>query len=152
MAIFWSIQMLYDYADFRRMLTPILVQLGFWVGSVYLMGRGLGLIFGGFYWDGLALFVGAPIGLRVVAECLIVLFRIYERLDLMCEMQIDPALAPKILADMRAEEAALKAQEQEDVLQENTSEEAAPAMCDDADSHHQDDAATAQSADKNTDK
>ena len=79
-----------DFLLFRRMITPVVVQLVFWVGTAGCVVMGALFInsslqagesgfFGVVY--GCLLLVGGPIGVRVACELLIVLFRIYEALN-----------------------------------------------------------------------
>ena len=73
-----------DFAQFRRMITPLFIQIIFWVAVVSVVLAGLfGLILG----DGaiaritglVTIFVG-PLVVRVYAEILIIIFRINETL------------------------------------------------------------------------
>jgi len=77
-----------DFLRFRKMITPILIQIIFWVGvivsiitAIGLMiyggseKNGEGLILLGFVW----LFLG-PLSVRIYCEILILVFRISETL------------------------------------------------------------------------
>ena len=76
-----------DYLAFRRMITPIIIQVVFWIGAVlasmagiFMMIAGIaanevGAILTGFF----AMLLG-PIAVRIYCELLIVLFRMNETL------------------------------------------------------------------------
>ncbi len=73
-----------DFVSFRRMLTPIIIQIIYWVATAAVVLVGLGLLgggdTGGQRFGGLLLIVLGPIGVRIYAEILIVIFRINETL------------------------------------------------------------------------
>ena len=73
-----------DFFSFRRMVTPIVVQIVFWIGIVLIVIGGIGAAVTA---DNIATAIGAiamvilgPIVLRIYAEIVIVLFRINESL------------------------------------------------------------------------
>lgn len=78
-----------DFLTFRTMLTPLLIQAVFWVGSAVAvvvglayLGRGLSLQHGGgpyVFW-GLVILLGGPLLVRLYCEIFIVFFRINETL------------------------------------------------------------------------
>lgn len=79
-----------DYLTFRKMITPIIIQIIFWIGAVGAVLWALFLIFSGAttsYAGGrlvltglIALFLG-PILVRIYCELLILLFRINDTLN-----------------------------------------------------------------------
>ena len=73
-----------EFLSFRRMVTPILIQVMYWILTVAVVIGGLALIFvgdGDERWGGLALFILGPIGVRIYAEIFLVVFRINETLS-----------------------------------------------------------------------
>ncbi len=88
-----------DYLTFRKMITPIIIQILFWIGAVGAVLWSLFLIFsgatasyggGGLVLIGLvALFLG-PILVRIYCELLILLFRVHDTLN-----EIKDSLAKK---------------------------------------------------------
>ncbi len=89
-----------DFLTFRRMITPIIIQVLFWIGVVVVIGAGCIAIAaslagirapgtgqetsGGAIIGGIALILFGPIVLRIYAEVLMVLFRINETLTDVC--------------------------------------------------------------------
>lgn len=78
-----------DFLTFRTMLTPLLIQAVFWVGSAVAvvvglayLARGLSLQHGGgaFVFWGLVILLGGPLLVRLYCEIFIVFFRINETL------------------------------------------------------------------------
>lgn len=71
-----------DFLAFRKMITPVIIQILFWVGVVIAVLMGLGILLKG----GIASLVGllwifvGPIIWRVQCEIIIVLFNIYSTL------------------------------------------------------------------------
>ena len=76
-----------EFLSFRKMITPSVIQILFWIGVIVCVLAGLASIVGGSYLPGpggtiyglLVLFVG-PIIVRVYCEILIVVFRIHDSL------------------------------------------------------------------------
>jgi len=73
-----------DFLSFRRMLTPIIIQVVYWVVTVGVVLAGLALLgggdTGGQRFGGLLVILLGPIGVRIYAEILIVIFKINETL------------------------------------------------------------------------
>jgi hypothetical protein len=76
-----------DFLAFRTMLTPILIQVIFWVGVLICVAVGLVYLGWGFkhetaegVYKGLAILILGPIGIRIYCEILIIFFRINETL------------------------------------------------------------------------
>ena len=70
-----------DFFSFRTMITPIIIQVIFWLGVAACVIMGLGAVMGGRGLYGLALIVVGPIVVRVECELLILLFRIHDALQ-----------------------------------------------------------------------
>jgi hypothetical protein len=79
-----------DFWSFRTMITPVIIEIIFWIGVIVcLIGGGI-MIFSGFsgyhtgqaqtLWTGLGVFFLGPLVVRVYCEILIVFFRINETL------------------------------------------------------------------------
>jgi hypothetical protein len=77
-----------DFLAFRRMITPIIIQILFWVGVVACIVGGLFMMTvgaayygkGAGFLPGLAVLILGPLVVRVYCEILIVIFRINESL------------------------------------------------------------------------
>ena len=79
-----------DFLAFRTMVTPVIIQILFWVGAlVCLIAGAIMIIYGAthfhegqgqYLWQGALLFVLGPLGVRVYCEILIIFFRINETL------------------------------------------------------------------------
>lgn len=73
-----------EFLRFEMMITPLLIQIIFWVAVVFSVVAGLFMIFAGEgaigAIGGLLVIIFGPIGARVYAEILIVLFRINDHL------------------------------------------------------------------------
>ena len=78
-----------DFWAFRTMVTPIIIQILFWVGAVLCLITGAIMVIYGashyqeqshYLWKGALLFVLGPLGVRVYCEILIIFFRINETL------------------------------------------------------------------------
>lgn len=78
-----------DFWAFRTMVTPVIIQVIFWIGALICLFAGAGMILmgviyqpgmGQYIWKGILLFILGPLGVRVYCEILIVFFRINETL------------------------------------------------------------------------
>lgn len=77
-----------DFLAFRKFITPVFIQIIFWIGAGACMLLGLvSMIAGASSYGGgqavlggLVLIVLGPLGVRVYCEVMIVLFRILDRL------------------------------------------------------------------------
>jgi hypothetical protein len=79
-----------DFLAFRTMVTPVIIQILFWVGAlICLIAGAIMIIYGAthfeggqgqYLWKGVLLFVLGPLGVRVYCEILIIFFRINETL------------------------------------------------------------------------
>ena len=71
-----------EFLTFRRMITPVIIQILFWIGAVMSVIMGLINMFGGGVRTlmGLLMIVLGPIAVRVYCELLILMFRMNETL------------------------------------------------------------------------
>ena len=72
-----------DFLAFRRMLTPVLIQILFWLGMIVVVIAGSSLFIfgdGAERVGGLAIFIFGSLHVRVFSELFIVIFRINETL------------------------------------------------------------------------
>ena len=75
-----------DFLEFRTMITPIIIQIIFWLGVAACIVMGLALIVAGIKVDarsgvaGFAVLILGPILVRIYCEILIIFFRINETL------------------------------------------------------------------------
>jgi hypothetical protein len=79
-----------DFWAFRTLVTPVMIQILFWIGaSLCLIVGAIMVIYGAthlqggqgpYLWKGVLLFVLGPLGVRVYCEILIIFFRINETL------------------------------------------------------------------------
>ena len=67
-----------DYLAFRRMITPVVIQIIFWLAVLGVVIGGIVAISRGRTGAGLALIIFGPLGVRIYAEILIVIFRIND--------------------------------------------------------------------------
>jgi hypothetical protein len=65
-----------EYLTFRKLVTPVIIQILFWIAVVVVVIAGIVAIAQGSAGQGLALIILGPIGARVYAELLIVIFNI----------------------------------------------------------------------------
>ena len=70
-----------DFLSFRKMITPVIIQVIFWLGVVGSVLVGLGAVLGGRGLYGLGLIVIGPIVVRIECELLILLFRMHDALQ-----------------------------------------------------------------------
>jgi hypothetical protein len=75
-----------DFLAFRTMITPVIIQIIFWVGVVLCILFGLGAIFVGSQYGergvvwGILVIIFGPVLVRIYCEILIIFFRINETL------------------------------------------------------------------------
>jgi len=71
-----------DFLSFRKMITPIFIQVIFWVAVVLCVISALIMMTGGgiYVLYGLMYLVLGPFVVRIYCELLIILFRIYDEL------------------------------------------------------------------------
>jgi hypothetical protein len=74
---------LQDFITFRRMITPILIQIVYWIATAVVIIAGLSQLFTGSGFErmlGLLIIVLGPLAVRIYAELLMVVFRMNETL------------------------------------------------------------------------
>lgn len=76
-----------DFIVFRRMPTPILIQVFFWLGTIAIVLSGLGLLGSNRAFYGIVLILAGPILFRIYCEILMVVFRMNETLTDIHESQ-----------------------------------------------------------------
>jgi len=75
-----------DFLEFRTMITPIIIQIIFWLGVAACIVMGLIFIVAGIKYDarsgvaGFAILILGPLVVRIYCEILIIFFRINETL------------------------------------------------------------------------
>jgi uncharacterized membrane protein len=79
-----------DFWSFRTMVTPVIIQILFWIGTLICVIAGIIMVIYGathfqtgqshYLWKGVFLFLLGPLGVRVYCEILIIFFRINETL------------------------------------------------------------------------
>ncbi len=78
-----------DFLAFRKMITPIAIQVIFWIGVVYCAIVGIVMIAAGIagsrgggamVLSGIASLILGPLFVRIWCELIIVLFRVHDRL------------------------------------------------------------------------
>ncbi len=70
--------MLGEYLSFRRMITPVFIQVIFWIAVVAIVIAGIVQITRGAPVEGVLMILLGPLAARIYAELLIVIFRIHE--------------------------------------------------------------------------
>jgi hypothetical protein len=70
-----------DFLFFRRMLTPLIIQIIFWVGAVVAFVGGIVAMFTTGFLYGLLTAILGPILVRIWTELIIVLFKINDSLS-----------------------------------------------------------------------
>ena len=93
-----------DFWAFRTMVTPVIIEILFWIGAIFcLIIGGMMIIYGAmqyrlgqahYLWQGVLLVVLGPLGVRVYCEILIVFFRINETLTEIKHIIEQPAPQP----------------------------------------------------------
>lgn len=69
-----------EYLSFRRMITPLLIQVFFWIGVVVAVLSALVMMVKGSFFVGLVGLIVGPVIVRIECELLILLFRMYDEL------------------------------------------------------------------------
>lgn len=93
-----------DFLAFRTMLTPVIIQILFWIGVIICLIIGSMMIFYGatqygidedyYLLKGILLFLLGPLGVRIYCEILIVFFRIHDTLREIKHFMEQPAPRP----------------------------------------------------------
>ena len=66
-----------EYLTFRKMITPVFIQVIFWIAAVGIVIVGL-VALGDSVGGGILIIVLGPLAARVYAEFVLVIFRIYD--------------------------------------------------------------------------
>jgi hypothetical protein len=83
-----------EYLTFKKLITPALVQVLFWVAII---GNTIeALFYSDGFWNGLALFILGPILIRIFCEGLIVVFEINNTLTEIRDSQNRPLAPPPV--------------------------------------------------------
>lgn len=82
-----------EYLSFRKLITPVIIQVVFWILFAVVILGGLVTLTQNFL-GGLIIIVLGPIAVRVYAEILIVLFQINDALQEMRESSRRASAAP----------------------------------------------------------
>lgn len=69
-----------DFLNFKKLITPLVIKIIFWVGVISCIITGLGMIFSKNIGFGLAVLFLGPIAVRIYCELLILLFNINDTL------------------------------------------------------------------------
>ena len=93
-----------DFWAFRTMVTPVIIQILFWIGAILCLITGAIMVIYGasrgywgqehYIWKGGLLFVLGPLGVRIYCEILMIFFRINETLTEIKHTLERPALQP----------------------------------------------------------
>jgi NADH:ubiquinone oxidoreductase subunit 6 (subunit J) len=93
-----------DFWAFRTMVTPVIIQVLFWIGAILCIIIGaIMMIYGAthyrlgqdhYLWKGFLLLLLGPLGVRVYCEILIIFFRINETLTEIKHLVERPAPPP----------------------------------------------------------
>ena len=79
-----------DYLKFKKMITPIIIQIVFWVGIAGVVIASLFMMFsdGGFFF-GLLMLIFGPIAIRMYTEIMILIFNMNDFLREISETLTD---------------------------------------------------------------
>ena len=69
-----------DFVFFRKMLTPLIIQIIFWIGAVATFFGGIVKIFNGDFWIGILTALLGPFIIRIFSELILVTFQINSSL------------------------------------------------------------------------
>ncbi len=65
-----------EFASFKQFVTPVLIQVIFWIGVVSCVVSGIGLMFSTSFWAGLVTLVIGPLFVRIWCELFLVMFQV----------------------------------------------------------------------------
>ena len=69
-----------DLLSFRRMLTPVIIQVLCWAACIFMVIAAFWAMFHQGFWNGFLVLILGPLSIRILAEIIILLFRINETL------------------------------------------------------------------------
>lgn len=79
-----------DFLTFRRMITPVLVQILFWLAVIACITLGVANILHQLVLQGIATIILGPLAIRIICEYVVVLFRINNTLtDIKSQKTLD---------------------------------------------------------------
>lgn len=81
-----------EYLTFRKMITPTIIQIVFWIGLAAVVISAIAAMFsaeGGFF-QGLLLLIFGSIGWRIYCELIIVFFQMNKSLNDIRERNVSP--------------------------------------------------------------
>ena len=67
-----------DYLTFKKMITPAVIQVLFWLLVAGVVIAGLGAMFNGQFLSGLGIIIFGPVLVRIYMEIIMVIFKINE--------------------------------------------------------------------------
>ena len=70
-----------EYLSFRRMITPVFIQVIFWIFVAFAVIGGIAVMANGSVVEGLAVIIFGPLVARIYAEILIIIFRINDNVS-----------------------------------------------------------------------
>lgn len=76
-----------EFLSFKKMITPIIIQVLFWLGVLVAVIAALATMFTQSFFAGLLMLILGPILVRVYCELLIVIFKIHDCLEGIREAQ-----------------------------------------------------------------
>ncbi len=81
-----------EYLTFRKMITPAIIQVLFWLGLITVVISGIAAMFNpqGGFWAGLMILVFGSIGWRVYCELIIVFFQMNSALGEIRDRNVGP--------------------------------------------------------------
>lgn len=83
---------MFDFIFFRRMLTPVLIQIVFWAAVIFFIISGFIDMFGEQgVWNGIKILILGPITARIICETLILFFQINASLTDIRNVMADPS-------------------------------------------------------------
>ena len=85
-----------DFLRFRKMITPVVIQILFWIGVAASVIFGFYTMFSGSFLSGLGMVVLGPVGVRIWCELLIVIFSINDSLTDIRRAKLDQSKASNI--------------------------------------------------------
>ena len=76
-----------DFLSLRKFITPALIPLVFWIGSIWVIIADITFMFKVSFWVGLVKLIFGLVLVRIFAEVLVVLFRMHDALVKMAPAQ-----------------------------------------------------------------
>lgn len=70
-----------DILLFKKMITPAIIQIVFWIGTAYFLILGLYDMFRISFVHGILEFIFGPVAVRILCEVYIIFFKIYHAVE-----------------------------------------------------------------------